>query len=370
MQETKTAVSLREGLLTDVKTGLPHFRDRLNPLLSEYIGEAVGEARKEDDFIADAVERAGKIILSGGKRLRAGLMCAGYFAAGGDDEERILRTSMSIEFTHSFMLVHDDIIDRDSLRHGVETVHSFYARQAESMFPGKDADHFGNSVAIIVGDMVAAFGNDVIFRSGFPHERVFAALSELQRIVSHTVIGQGMDIALEYRKRASREDIVKMYEYKTAKYSVEGPLVLGALLAGADGGMVASLKKIARPLGIAFQIRDDILGIFGAREKLGKPVGSDMAEGKRTILVLSALENADRKRRAEIETLLSTTHPSEADVTRFRELLRETGALDSSSEYMVELVEEAKRGIREAGFPEDVERFLLSVSGYVSERAF
>lgn len=370
MQETKIEVSLREGLLADAKTGLSYFRDRINPLLSDYIAEAVAEARREDDLIADALERTGDIILSGGKRLRAGLMCAGYFSGGGDDEKRILRTSMSVELTHAFLLIHDDIIDRDPFRHGVETLHTLYARQAGAMFPGKDAEHFGNSIAIIVGDMVAAFGNDVIFRSGFPHDRVFVALSELQRIVSYTAIGQGMDISLEYRKRATRKEIVKMYEYKTAKYSVEGPLVLGALLAGAGEETLSSLKKIARPLGIAFQVRDDILGIFGTKEKLGKPVGSDLAEGKRTVLVLSALDAADRKQRAEIETLLSTSDPSEADVIRFRELLRETGALDSSSEYMVELVEEAKRGIREAGFPEDVERFLLSVSEYVSERAF
>lgn len=370
MYETKTVTALREGLLTDARTGLGYFRDRINPLLSEYIDEAVAEARKEDELIAEALVQTGKITLSGGKRLRAALMCTGYFAAGGDDEDRILRASRSIEMTHMFLLIHDDIIDRDPVRHGVETIHAYYSRRASTLFPGKDAEHFGNSVAVIVGDMVAAFGNDLIFRSGFPHERVFEALSALQRIVSYTVIGQGMDIALEYRRQASREDIVKMYEYKTAKYTVEGPLVLGALLAGASKELVETLVSVARPLGIAFQVRDDILGIFGAREKLGKPVGSDLAEGKRTILVSFALERASSVARREIESLLSKRDPTDRDVDRFRELLRETGALDSSSEYMVQLVEEAKRSVREADMPPDVAVFLLSVADYVSERVF
>ena len=361
---------LRQSLLVDAKGGLSSFRELINPLLARYIEEAVAEARKEDELIAEALEQSGKIILSGGKRLRAALMCAGYFAAGGTDEERILSTSMSIELTHAFLLIHDDIIDRDPLRHGVETIHEHFEQVARRSFPGTDPVHFGNSIGIIVGDMVAAFGNDVIFRSGFPLPRVFESLSMLQKIISYTVIGQGMDIALEYKRKASKDDILRMYEYKTAKYTIEGPLVLGALLAGASEELVASLRRFAVPLGVAFQIRDDILGTFGTREKLGKPVESDLEEGKRTILTYFALERSSAAMKREIEELLERHAPSQVDVERFRALLRETGALDSSSEYMVQLVEESKREICAAGIPADAERFLVSVADYVSERAF
>ncbi|NTW14393.1 MAG: polyprenyl synthetase family protein [Candidatus Moranbacteria bacterium] len=372
MNETDTTggVSLREGLLTDTKQGLGFFRDRINPFLSEYMDEVVAEARKEDELISEALAQTKKIVLSGGKRLRAALMCAGYFAADGTDEERILRTSMSVELTHAFLLIHDDIIDRDPLRHGVETIHEYYSRRAGELFPGTDAPHFGNSVGIIVGDMMAALGNDVIFRSGFPLPRVFESLSMLQKIISYTVIGQGMDLALEYRRQAAKDDILRMYEYKTAKYTIEGPLVLGALLAGASEDVVQALRRFSLPLGVAFQIRDDILGTFGTREKIGKPVDSDLGEGKRTILTYFALESASDSVCKEIENLLEKRSPNESDVERFRILLRETGALDSSSEYMVQLVEEAKREIRSAGVPADVERFLVSVSDYVSERVF
>ncbi|NTW46227.1 MAG: polyprenyl synthetase family protein [Candidatus Moranbacteria bacterium] len=364
-------IGLREALLTDVKTGLSAFRDRINPLLREHFDTAIAEAAKEDELVAEAIGSVRDLVLAGGKRLRAALMCAGYFAAGGTDEQRILRTSMSVEFVHAFLLVHDDVIDRDDLRHGTETVHARYARYGKSVFHRpEDAAHFGDSVAIIVGDLVAALGNDLVFRSGFPNERVFRALSELQRIVSYTVIGQAMDLSFEFRSGIGREDVLRMYEYKTAKYTVEGPLVLGALLAGGDEELIAALRSYAVPIGVAFQIRDDILGAFGTEEKLGKPVGSDVEEGKRTLPVLFALERASKVQRAGLERILSAGSVDADDLERFRSILRDTGALDLTTDSMLELVREGKRPIASPRVPEDARRFLVSMADYISERNF
>lgn len=367
----RTGSRLREALLIDAKTGLELFRGRINPLLREHFDIVISETERDDELVAGALVEVRDIIMAGGKRLRAALMCAGYFAAGGKDEDRILRASMSIELIHAFLLVHDDVIDRDDLRHGRPSLHAQYARFGASVLADKkDAGHFGDSIAIILGDMVAALGNDLIFRSGFPHERVFRALSELQRIVSYTVIGQAMDLSFEFRKDIGRQDVMRMYEYKTAKYTVEGPLTLGALLAGADDPLIEALKRFAIPTGIAFQIRDDILGAFGTEEKLGKPIGSDIVEGKRTLPVLFALERLGRADRSELTRILDSGHLGFGDLDRFRNLLRESGALDSSSDSMVQLVEEAKRSIQSAVVPDDVKGFLASVADYISERNF
>ena len=362
---------LREALLTDTKTGLEAFRKRINPMLREHFDTVIAETAEEDDLVANALGEVRDTILAGGKRLRAALMCAGYFAGGGTDEERILRTSMSVELVHAFLLVHDDVIDRDDLRHGRESLHAHYARFGKTVFPrAEDAGHFGDSIAIIVGDMVAALGNDLIFRSGFPHEHVFRALSELQRIVSYTVIGQAMDLSFEFRRGISRAVVLRMYEYKTAKYTIEGPLVLGALLAGADAEVVETLSRYAVPTGIAFQIRDDILGAFGTEEKLGKPVGSDIEEGKRTLPVLEALERSGKADRTELRRILAVGTLGDGDLDRFRFILRESGALDSSTDSMIQLVVEAKRSIESARIPDDARRFLVSVADYISERTF
>jgi len=362
---------LREALFADAKTGLTSFRERINPLLRQHFDTVIAETVKENELVANALGEVRDIILAGGKRLRAAMMCAGYFAAGGTDEERILRASMSIELVHAFLLIHDDVIDRDDLRHGRESLHTHYTRFGKAVFPRNgDAAHFGDSVAIILGDMVSALGNDLIFRSGFPHEHVFLALSELQRIVSYTVIGQMMDLSFEFQKKIGREDVLRMYEYKTAKYTVEGPLVLGALLAGADEGLIAGLKRYAVPTGVAFKIRDDILGAFGAEEKLGKPVGSDIEEGKRTLLVLFALERAGKAEQAELTRILTSGRLGKGDLERFRSILRDSGALDLSSDSMIQLVEEAKRSAGSVDVPDDAKGFLISVADYISERNF
>ena len=363
--------SLREALFTDAKTGLESFRERINPILREHFDTVIAETAKEDELVAGALTEVRDIILAGGKRLRAAMMCAGYFAAGGTDEDRILRASMSIELVHAFLLIHDDVIDRDDLRHGRESLHARYARYGTNVFERtEDADHFGDSIAIILGDMVSALGNDLIFTSGFSHEHVFRALSELQKIVSFTVIGQAMDLSFQFRKGISRADVLRMYEYKTAKYTVEGPLILGSLLAGADEGRTGLLSRYAVPTGVAFQIRDDILGAFGTEDKIGKPVGSDIEEGKRTLPVLFAMENATRSEQAELQAILRKGVLETGDLERFRSILRDSGALDLSTDSMVQLVEEAKRSIVSAGVPDDAKGFLVSVADYISERNF
>jgi len=360
---------LRAALSAGAKDGLADFRGRINPLLREHFDTVINETAEKDALVAEALESVKDIVLAGGKRLRAAFMCAGYFAAGGTDEERILRTSMSIEFIHAFLLVHDDVVDRDDLRHGRPSLHARYARFGRSVLSRKDdAEHFGDSIAIILGDMVAALGNDLIFRSGFPCEHVFRALSELQRTVSYTVIGQAMDLSFEFRKDIGKEDVLRMYEYKTAKYTVEGPLVLGALLAGGDDGLIEALRRYAVPTGIAFQIRDDILGVFGAESKLGKPVGSDIEEGKRTLPVVTAIERLGSSDRAELIRMLDSGSVDGKALERFRDMVRRSGALDSSSDSMVQLIKQAKESVSSAVVPDDMKRFLSGIADYISER--
>jgi geranylgeranyl diphosphate synthase type I len=356
----------------DISVELGKFKKEIDPLLGKYFDVAIKEAKAENKLVGEALEQVKSIVLSGGTRLRAALMCQGYFGAGGKDREKILETSMSIEVTHAFLLIHDDIIDRDDIRHGKRTIHAKYAALARRFLSEAEAVHFGDSIAIVVGDMVAAFGNDIIFKSPFPRERVFQALSELQKIIAYTAIGQTMDIYGEYQKTISEKDILKMYEYKTAKYTVEGPLVLGAILAGAGPDFIRQLSGYAIPIGIAFQIRDDILGIFGSESKLGKAVGSDLEEGKRTLLVSSAFLLADRPTKKRIEALLAKGNLlTKKDVKEFRRILRETGALKRTTDIMHAYVEEGKSAL---GKLDDLHpgprEFLFAVAGYLVEREY
>ncbi len=311
-----------------IQEELQSFKARLDPLIGDYFDSVLKDSFQEDELIAEALGHARSIVLAGGKRLRSAFMYYGYLGAGGTEDDKMLRASMSIELIHSFLLVHDDIIDRDDVRHGVPTLHRRYADFGRRLFPDKDVVHFGNSIALIMGDMLYAFGNDIIFQSGFSKERIFDGLSRLQKVVSFTVMGQARDVYMEYKRDAKEEEILAMYRNKTAKYTVEGPLHIGAALAGASPELFDHLSAYALPLGIAFQIQDDILGIFGSADRIGKPVGSDIEEGKLTLLTARALKNGNQKERQRIRDILArgallTTE----ERLEFCDLIRTTGSL-------------------------------------------
>jgi len=357
----------------EIQAELKNFKVRLDPLIDAYFEGLMKGSLSEDDLVTEALGHTREIVLAGGKRLRSAFMFYGYLAAHGTEREKMLSTSMSIEFIHSFLLVHDDIIDRDDLRHGVATLHKRYADFGRRFFPGRDVTHFGNSIALVMGDMLYSFGNDIIFQSQFPKERIFQALSKLQNVVSFTVIGQARDIYMEYRREASEEEILTMYRNKTAKYTIEGPLHMGALLAGGDEKLLLTLSAYAIPLGIAFQIQDDILGIFGTEERIGKPIGSDIKEGKLTLLVARALKNATRKDKARIRAILAQGEAlREEEIDEFRHLLKETEALQEVQAIAENYSEE---GIRALTFlrpqiTEEAYDFFRGVADYMTKRQY
>ncbi|MEI9966300.1 MAG: polyprenyl synthetase family protein [Candidatus Moraniibacteriota bacterium] len=376
MRDAKEAFMLYSGTKTwntfmEARELIRDFKAELDPHIAGFFSEKQAEADWQDPFIREALKDLRDIMLSGGKRLRAALFYHGYLGAGGTDREAILRASISVELIHAYLLVHDDIMDRDALRHGVPTLHERYRKLAEKRFPGHDAVHFGNSIALILGDMLSAFGNDVLFQAPFPKERVFAALSCLQNIVSHTVVGQARDVYMEYQGQATEEEILSMYENKTARYSIEGPLHLGLLLAGDDAALKELFSAYALPLGVSYQIQDDIIGSFGTVGEIGKPVGSDVKEGKMTLLVAKGLEMGDRTQKKRLQTILERGDAlTESELEEFRSLLRESGAFAATLAIASEYAEKGRAvlpRLKERLVPESY-RFLEALSEYIIER--
>jgi geranylgeranyl diphosphate synthase type I len=254
------------------------------------------------------------------------------------------------------------------MRHGVETIHVRYRELAKRHFKGKDADHFGNSMAIIIGDMIGALGNQVLFESGFPPEVIIRALHKMQVIITLTVIGESQDVYIENKGKASEKEIMQMYENKTAKYTVEGPLHLGAILAGADENFLQSLSAYSIPAGIAFQIQDDILGVFGQVKKIGKPVGSDVVQGKQTILVAKALEKAGKKEKMILRKCLGKSDLTEDELDEFREVIRSTGSLEYARKLATSLIVKAKKEIEKAAMDMEAKEFLSGIADYMLNR--
>jgi geranylgeranyl diphosphate synthase, type I len=361
----------------DAKKELLDYKKKVDRRLAAYFEKRIKEAREVDPLAVQAAKNIRDLTLAGGKRLRAAFMYWGYKAAqptqgfgvaSRQDDDKIIEASMSIELTNIFLLIHDDIIDRDDFRHGVETMHKRYEKLARRFYKKTDPVHFGDSMALVIGDMAAAAGNEIIFNSRFPAERILKALDKLQDIVAVTVGGELMDVVLEARRRATEKEILKVHENKTAKYTVEGPLHLGALLAGADKKTLDLFSAYAVPIGIGFQIQDDILGVFGNEKKLGKPVGSDLRKGVQTLLITKALENGNRQQRTWIQTMMGNSNAGDREVEEFKKIVVDTGSLEYSKEFSRKLIKQGKDAIEKSSIPKNAKEFLEGIADYLMSR--
>ena len=341
---------------------------KINIEIESHLDKAIKETGKRDALTADALRYVKKFTLSGGKRLRAALMYYGYLAVGGRERKKMLQAAVSVELIHVFLLIHDDIIDNDKKRHGVDTVSFKYQKLGKKISPQSDYEHFGNSMAIIIGDIVGAIGSQIIFDSKFDTKFVFKALTKLQEIISMTGIGQSKDIYMEYMGKATEREILKMYEYKTAKYTIEGPLHLGASLNGASDKVLENFSEYAIPIGTAFQIQDDILGIFGSEKKIGKSVGSDIEEGKQTILVVKAREKSNSKQRKQIDEILGKKNVTAKDIEKFQEIIKETGSLDYAVGLARKLINRGKKNIKKMNINKEAKTFLVGIADYMVQR--
>ncbi|MDP1884097.1 MAG: polyprenyl synthetase family protein [Candidatus Moranbacteria bacterium] len=353
----------------DARKTLVGFKEKIDPYLERYFQKKIQEAGKIDIIAEETLHLIRDYTMAGGKRIRPAFLYFGYLAAGGKDKRKAMEISIAVELLHSFLLIHDDIIDRDPSRHGVETIHERFKAIGKKYDLGKDHMHFGNSMAMMAGDMTAAMACEIIFTSKFSAENIIKALDKLQKIVFITVPGEMMDVMMQYAGTATEEAVLKMHECKTARYTFEGPLHLGGILAGGDAKLLKHFSDYALPLGKAFQIQDDILGIFGEEEKIGKPVGSDIIEGKQTVLVIKALELGDARQQAAIGKYLKKTDLKREDLEAFRQIVRETGSLEYSQKLAAKFIREALAALRKIEFKDKGAReFLFGIAEYMLDR--
>lgn len=353
----------------EIKEELKKFKDKLDPEIESFLDKVIKKSEEEGLIVTDALKQVKKITLSGGKRLRPALMYWGYLGVGGKDEKEMLKTSVSIELIHIFLLIHDDIIDNDKTRHGEETIHAQYARIGKVISKGKrESEHFGNSMGIVVGDIIAGISNQIIFSSNFPPELIVKALHQMQGIVAMVAIGEAQDVYIEHQRKATEKEVMEMYKNKTAKYTIEGPLHLGAIIGGAGEETLKKISDFSVPIGIAFQIQDDILGIFGDEKIIGKPVGSDIREGKQTILVVKAMEKASFVQKRTLKKLLGKKNLTKGEIEKFKKIIIETGSLRYAQELSRDLIKEGKEFLKDLDFNKESKDFLYAIADYMAER--
>ncbi|MDP7323264.1 MAG: polyprenyl synthetase family protein [Candidatus Woesearchaeota archaeon] len=336
-------------------------------MLEQFFNDKIKKAKAIDPSSVEMIELLKEFTLRGGKRIRAALIYYGYRSFKDDNEEEILKASMSIELAHAFLLIHDDIIDQDALRRSGPTIHTSYQNIFKST---KDPKHYGISFAILAGDILYAFANEILTSLNLPEKNKIKAIQIFNHIIHQVLYGESLDILSSIKTNFTSKDLEQVHYLKTATYTIEGPLHIGATLAGASQHHLKDLSKYAIPLGKAFQLQDDILGLFGEEKVLGKPIGSDLREGKKTLLIINALETASPSDQKTIQSILGNQDLTEDQIDKVREIVTKTGSLKISQDLVKQLGKEAKASISNTKLHDRGCEFLLGIADYLAERKY
>ncbi|GLW57277.1 polyprenyl synthetase family protein [Kitasatospora phosalacinea] len=308
-------------------------RDRVNRALGAFMVERAALLSGISEQLGPVSDALRDFLLDGGKRLRPAFCYWGWRAAGGaSDEPGIERAAAALELLQASALVHDDLMDRSDTRRGLPAVHRRFENLHRAGGWRGDREQYGASAAVLLGDLLLIWCDELFQRSGLPAAAVAAAKPAFDLMRTEVMLGQYLDVLEPVAGDSADDGAIDrartVLHYKSAKYTIERPLQVGALLAGAAPGLVDALGGFGLPLGEAFQLRDDLLGVFGDPAVTGKPAGDDLREGKRTLLVAHAMRGLGRADAAHLDARLGTPGLTAGEIAELRDLITLSGAPD------------------------------------------
>jgi geranylgeranyl diphosphate synthase, type I len=344
------------------------FREAVQTTLDGFVGvQATRLAELGGD--ADRLVAAAREAVSGGKRFRASFCYWGFRSVRdeGYDEEQLVRAAAALELLHASALVHDDYMDASDTRRGRPATHRAFEQQHREQGWGGDPVQYGAAAAILLGDLLLSWADELLRTSGFDRDRVVDALGFFDTTRGEVIAGQFLDVSVQARRASDVETAMTVLRYKSAKYSVERPLHIGAALAGGSPEVFDALTGFGLPLGEAFQLRDDLLGVFGDPAVTGKPAGDDLVEGKRTVLVALALEHASAEDALHLDERLGT--PLEpAEVDRLRRIIEDSGAHGRVEAMIEELTARCLDALEAAAVTETARGVLRELATAATQR--
>lgn len=342
--------------------------------------------RRLEEFLADRAEQlarvgpetasllvAARAAVGGGKRLRPAFCVAGWRAAGADPADpRVDPAAAALELLQASALVHDDLIDASLTRRGRPAAHRAFAGQHDDSGWLGDPGRFGAGAAVLLGDLLLGWAHELLRSTDLDPRRVARGAACFDAATTEVVAGQYLDLVAQAAGSTddpAAEDVaLRVVRWKAASYTVVRPLQLGAALAGGDDALLAGLEAYGTPVGVAFQLRDDVLGVFGDPEHTGKPAGDDLREGKRTVLLARTAGLADPAGRALLDRLVGDPDLDAEGLRRVRDLITGCGALAGLERTIVDLEADALAALDRLGLPGPVHAELAGLAGSALRR--
>jgi geranylgeranyl diphosphate synthase type I len=344
------------------------LRSRVDKALAAFLSEQRDRLTRIDPALAELSDALEAFVLGGGKRLRPAFAYWGYRGAGGADSEQVVAAVSALELVQASALIHDDLMDRSDTRRGEPSMHRRFERRHTTADWRGGSAAFGDSAAVLLGDLALVWSDELLHASGVGLAELARARPVFDGMRTEVTVGQFLDVLTQATADTSVERAGKVARFKSAKYTVERPLLLGAALAGAPPELMDAYSAFGLPLGEAFQLRDDVLGVFGDPAQTGKPAGDDLREGKRTYLVASAFARLAEPARAELEAGLGDQGLDGAGVQRLRTLIEQSGALAATERRIDELTTAALTALGTAAIEEDAREVLRALADAATRR--
>jgi geranylgeranyl diphosphate synthase type I len=356
----------------DFKQQLKEFKIEFDNRLEQFLEKKLLEAKKLNQTTLYNLEQIAFVLKSGGKRFRPALAYFGYKLAGGKDNQAIWDIALALELFHGFALIHDDIIDKSLVRRGVPTVEALYQEYFTKKYPNIDAKHFAMSAAILGGDLAFVLANQLIASLACDLDIKEQVQNIYYTMQFELVAGQEDDcfgVGLSDLDDLKESDVISMLKFKSGNYSIQKPLLIGALLANAALYKQNVIISAGEKLGLVFQIKDDILGIFGDEKAIGKSNTSDITEGKRTLMMLRSYNQASTDDKNRIKIILGNENADLNDINWLKSLIQNSGIVAELEEHCLKLVTEAKAELNQVfDSTNEALQFLLAMSDYLYAR--
>lgn len=317
------------------------LRPRIEKALAVFLADRRTHMNSIDAALSPLADAAEAFVLGGGKRLRPAFAYWGYRGAGGEDRDDIVAALASLELVQASALIHDDLMDASDTRRGEPAVHRRFHSMHDTEAWHGDAAGFGAASAILLGDLCLVWSDELLHGSGLDPVTLARSRPVFDVMRTEVMVGQYLDVLTQASADTSVRRAMQVARFKSAKYTVEHPLLLGAALADAPAELIEGYSAFGLPLGEAFQLRDDVLGVFGDPATTGKPAGDDLREGKRTYLIAMAYTHASASDQAELTARLGSSDLDEAGVARLREIITRSGALAHTESRIEELFDTA-----------------------------
>jgi geranylgeranyl diphosphate synthase type I len=340
------------------------LRRRVQASLDAELEAQAGVLAELGPDVEDLLHAVGD-LLRGGKRLRAAFLYWGARAAGRPDSDELVRLASAMELFQAAALIHDDVMDDSDTRRGMPAAHRALATRHVARGWAGDEERFGLAGAVLAGNLCLTWTDEVYATCGLPAADLDRGRPVFDRMRTQLMAGQFLDVVESMRPWAGLPDAERVdragrvIRYKSAKYTVEHPLLIGATVGGLGADGLAALSRYGLDLGRAFQLRDDLLGVFGDPGETGKPAGDDLREGKRTVLLAHALAGADGPGRGRVEALLGRPDLGDDEVRELRGIIAGSGAVDVLEAEIDRLATAARESLAAAPGLDDTARAVL-----------